>query len=126
MSAIDTGYDAIGASIPGLPGIKFGRNANFAWSETSSGMDSQDLFILSGVNATHYSVNGTIHPFTIKYIPVKVKVADGGGFACHVVTRDRCFVVSGQNRLGVQGTKYTVWSHCHGSRQQCHWIVQSR
>jgi acyl-homoserine lactone acylase PvdQ len=107
LSAVDTGYDAIGASIPGLPGIKFGRNSDFAWSETSSGLDNQDLFILTGVNNTHYAVNGTIHPFVIKYIPVKVKVRYHliGWVMDHPVKLrcdcTCCWYPAGQDRLGV-------------------------
>lgn len=35
----------IGATIPGIPSILIGRNANFGWGTTASYLDDQDIFI---------------------------------------------------------------------------------
>ena len=39
------GLDAIGASLPGVPGIVLGRNARIAWSATNTEPDVQDLYL---------------------------------------------------------------------------------
>lgn len=41
---LDTG-GVIGATIPGLPAIVMGRNANFGWGLTSAYLDDQDIFV---------------------------------------------------------------------------------
>src|SRR5690606_35481632 len=38
-------FNAMGISVPGIPGIVFGRNEHIAWAITSLMADSQDLFI---------------------------------------------------------------------------------
>lgn len=37
--------NAIGATLPGLPGITLGRNQNIAWGYTNTGSDVQDLYL---------------------------------------------------------------------------------
>ena len=37
------GLDAIGATLPGVPGIVLGRNERIAWAATNTGPDVQDL-----------------------------------------------------------------------------------
>lgn len=37
--------DAIGATIPGIPGVMFGANAEFAWAGTASRHDATDLYL---------------------------------------------------------------------------------
>jgi penicillin G amidase len=39
------GLDAIGATLPGMPGIVIGRNARIAWGATNTGPDVQDLYL---------------------------------------------------------------------------------
>jgi penicillin amidase len=39
------GLNAIGATLPGVPGILLGRNEKVAWAFTNTGPDSQDLFL---------------------------------------------------------------------------------
>lgn len=39
------GLNAIGATLPGLPGIVLGRNDKVAWAFTNTGPDSQDIFL---------------------------------------------------------------------------------
>jgi penicillin amidase len=41
------GLDAIGASLPGVPGILLGRNDRIAWGATNTGPDVQDLYLES-------------------------------------------------------------------------------
>jgi penicillin amidase len=39
------GYDVIGGTIPGIPSVLIGRNAQFGWGLTTAHVDDQDLFI---------------------------------------------------------------------------------
>ena len=39
------GWNAIGATEPGLPGISIGHNDRVAWGFTILGMDQQDLYV---------------------------------------------------------------------------------
>jgi len=39
------GLNAIGATLPGVPGIVLGRNDRFAWGFTNTGPDVQDLYL---------------------------------------------------------------------------------
>jgi penicillin amidase len=39
------GLDAIGATLPGVPGVLIGRNQRIAWGFTASGADVQDLYL---------------------------------------------------------------------------------
>ncbi|MCW3016487.1 MAG: peptidase penicillin amidase [Solirubrobacterales bacterium] len=55
------GINARGAAIPGGPGnILIGRGADFAWSLTSAGSDTNDLFVetLCGGSTTRYTYKG--------------------------------------------------------------------
>ena len=46
LAAIETPeMAAIGATMPGLPGIVIGRNRDLAWGFTNTGSDTQDLFV---------------------------------------------------------------------------------
>lgn len=39
------GFDVIGATLPGVPGVILGRNERIAWGFTNTGPDVQDLYI---------------------------------------------------------------------------------
>ncbi len=39
------GYEAMGATFPGVPGIVLGRNRRIAWGATNTGPDVQDLYV---------------------------------------------------------------------------------
>lgn len=39
------GLRAIGATLPGLPGVVLGRNEHVAWGMTNTGVDQQDLYL---------------------------------------------------------------------------------
>jgi penicillin amidase len=39
------GYDVAGATLPGLPGVVLGQNAQLAWGFTNTGPDVQDLYL---------------------------------------------------------------------------------
>ncbi len=55
LARIDTPHGVLaGATAPGLPMLVLGRNAHIAWTFTSSGTDTQDVFIETAVDAGHY------------------------------------------------------------------------
>jgi acyl-homoserine lactone acylase PvdQ len=59
------GIDARGAAIPGGPGnILIGRGADLAWSLTSAGSDTNDIFVehLCGGATTYYRYKGRCRP----------------------------------------------------------------
>ncbi|HEU4324717.1 MAG TPA: penicillin acylase family protein [Roseiflexaceae bacterium] len=66
------GIDAIGATLPGLPGVVIGHNQRIAWGVTNTGPDVQDLFIerISG-NTVEYK--GAQEPLTVITETIKVK-----------------------------------------------------
>ena len=41
------GFEVVGATIPGIPGVIVGRNATTAWGVTDTGPDVQDLFVVT-------------------------------------------------------------------------------
>jgi len=55
------GLNAIGATLPGIPGIMLGRNDKVAWAFTNTGPDSQDIFmekILPGQAMYYHTPSG--------------------------------------------------------------------
>ena len=67
------GIDAIGATLPGLPGIVIGHNQRIGWGVTNTGPDVQDLFIerINDQNQAEYK--GALEPVQILYDTIKVK-----------------------------------------------------
>ena len=52
---IDTpGATLAGATAPGVPFLIIGHNAHVAWSFTTTGSDTQDVFVETPADATHY------------------------------------------------------------------------
>jgi penicillin amidase len=70
------GLNAIGATLPGVPGIVLGRNERIAWAATNTGPDVQDLF-LEKVDASgrYLTPRGPMSFITLRET-VKVKGAD--------------------------------------------------
>jgi penicillin amidase len=66
---------AVGAAIPGLPGILVGRNQNVAFGVTNAYGDSQDLYLETlDLNDSNLYVNGdTSLPFEVKTVDLKIK-----------------------------------------------------
>ena len=55
LARIDTpGQVLAGATAPGLPLLVLGRNAHIAWTFTTSGTDTEDVFVETAVDRTHY------------------------------------------------------------------------
>jgi penicillin amidase len=70
------GLDAIGATLPGVPGIVIGRNARIAWSATNTGPDVQDLFLERLDGRGGYLAPDGPRAFTVARETIKVKGAE--------------------------------------------------
>jgi penicillin G amidase len=51
---------AIGATLPGVPGVVLGRNERIAWGATNTAPDTQDLFLLELENGAYKTPNGMV------------------------------------------------------------------
>lgn len=60
----DCGFDVVGASFPGLPGVVIGHNARIAWGVTNVGPDVQDLY-LEKIDDDKYEYKGEMLDMTI-------------------------------------------------------------
>lgn len=69
------GLDAIGATLPGVPGILVGRNARIAWGFTNTGPDVQDLYLEKIDAAGNYLTPAGPRAFTTLTETIKVKGA---------------------------------------------------
>lgn len=67
------GYNAIGATLPGLPGVVIGHNDRIAWGVTNVGADVQDLYVLEDSASTGYRYKGRLEPYRIRNEVIKVK-----------------------------------------------------
>jgi penicillin amidase len=52
--------NAIGATLPGVPGVVLGRNDRIAWGATNVEPDTQDLFVLNVKNGAYQTPNGPV------------------------------------------------------------------
>lgn len=69
------GLDVIGATLPSLPAVLLGRNADVAWAFTNTRSDTEDLFIeqLLPSDPSRYMAPDGPRPFTIVREAIKVK-----------------------------------------------------
>ncbi len=51
---------AIGATLPGVPGVVLGRNERIAWGATNTAPDTQDLFLLEIKDGAYKTPNGFV------------------------------------------------------------------
>ncbi|MDJ0976884.1 MAG: penicillin acylase family protein, partial [Planctomycetota bacterium] len=59
-SLVAPGYQAVGCSIPGIPGVVIGRNHNLSWGLTNGMIDDADLWLEEVDDAgKRYKVDGT-------------------------------------------------------------------
>ncbi len=71
------GWDAIGATEPGLPGISIGHNYSVAWGFTILGMDQQDVYVeeTDPANPNRYQYKGQWVPMQVYQELIHVKGA---------------------------------------------------
>jgi penicillin amidase len=69
------GLNAIGATLPGIPGIVLGHNNRIAWAFTNTAPDVQDLYIehINPKNASQYQTPNGWAEFTSRTETIKVK-----------------------------------------------------
>ncbi len=67
------GLNAIGATLPGVPGILIGRNERVAWGFTNTGPDVQDLYLERIDHAGNYVTPDGARAFTVVEERIKVK-----------------------------------------------------
>jgi penicillin G amidase len=77
----EDGFNATGASIPGMPAIIMGKNDYVSWGLTNPFVDTVDMFILKqNKNKTHYHRNNEWVTFTNRTELIKVKGGEGVNF----------------------------------------------
>jgi penicillin G amidase len=54
------GVSAIGATLPGVPGVVLGRNERIAWGATNTAPDTQDLFVLEVKDGAYKTPSGMV------------------------------------------------------------------
>ncbi len=65
--------EAIGATLPGLPGVVIGRNRHIAWGVTNVGADVQDLYVLDETrNGGAYRYRGEDRPYQVRRETIEV------------------------------------------------------
>ena len=62
-----------GATAPGVPGLVLGHNGHIAWSFTTTGADTQDVFIESQVGTDHYQTPEGPKAFVTRHERIKVR-----------------------------------------------------
>jgi penicillin amidase len=67
------GFEAIGATLPGVPAIVLGRNSHFAWGFTNTGPDVQDLYLERLDGAGNYLTPEGPKAFAVYDETIKVK-----------------------------------------------------
>ncbi|TAK85996.1 MAG: penicillin acylase family protein [Betaproteobacteria bacterium] len=70
------GLNAIGGTLPGVPGIVIGRNDRIAWGFTNTGPDVQDLYLERIDHAGNYVTPNGSQPFSIVEERIAVKGAE--------------------------------------------------
>lgn len=67
---------ARGIGAAGMPGLLIGYTPDVAWGMTAAGLDQRDLFALSMVDATHYTVDGETLELETATETIQVKDGD--------------------------------------------------
>lgn len=69
------GYDVMGFSIPGVPGVVAGRNADIAWGLTNVMADDADFYIemIDSTDAARYIYDGQSLPISIREEEIQVR-----------------------------------------------------
>ena len=74
LARIDTpDLTLAGATAPGIPGLVIGHNAHIAWTFTTTGADTQDIFIETPVGTDQYQTPDGPKPFTTRQEVIKVR-----------------------------------------------------
>ena len=76
LARIDTPEGTLaGATAPGVPFLVLGHNGHIAWTFTTTGADTQDLFIETPSGADAYLTPDGPRPYTVRPEPIHVRGA---------------------------------------------------
>jgi len=64
-----------GATAPGVPFVVIGHNGHIAWTFTTTGADTEDLFVETPVDASHYQTPNGPLPYTLREERIRVRGA---------------------------------------------------
>jgi penicillin amidase len=67
------GHVRVGATAPGVPFLVLGHNGHIAWSFTTTGADTQDLFVETPVGAGRYATPDGPRPFILREERIRVR-----------------------------------------------------
>jgi penicillin amidase len=69
------GYNVVGATFPGVPGVVIGHNEDIAWGVTNAGPDVQDLYLerLDPADPTRYLYRGAWEPVRVVREEIRVR-----------------------------------------------------
>lgn len=74
LARIDTpDLTLAGATAPGIPGLVIGRNSHIAWTFTTTGADTQDVFVETPVGTDQYQTPDGPKPFVTRHETIKVR-----------------------------------------------------
>jgi len=74
VARIDTpDLTLVGATAPGVPGLVIGHNGHIAWTFTTTGADTQDVFVETAVGTDEYQTPDGPKPFAIRQERIKVR-----------------------------------------------------
>lgn len=74
LARIDTpDLTLAGATAPGVPGLVLGHNGHIAWTFTTTGADTQDVFVETPVGADQYQAPDGPRPFITRQERIRVR-----------------------------------------------------
>lgn len=73
---IAPGFEAYGVSLVGQPVLNIAFNNDLAWTHTVNTIDASDTYELM-LKDNGYLLDGAVHPFLKRVVPIKIKQADG-------------------------------------------------
>jgi penicillin amidase len=74
LARIDTpDLTLVGATAPGIPGLVIGHNGHIAWTFTTTGADTQDVFVETPVGTDEYQTPDGPKPFISRQEHIKVR-----------------------------------------------------
>ena len=74
LARIDTPNETLaGATAPGIPFLVLGRNRDIAWTFTTTGADTEDVFVETPVGDNDYVTPDGPRPFAVRHEIIKIK-----------------------------------------------------
>lgn len=97
------GFDVIGWSLPGVPGVVVGRNASISWGITNAMVDVQDVYAerLNPADPLEYEVNGEWRSVEVVREVIKVAGAADVALDVHMTRHGPILTEAGLDAHGV-------------------------